>query len=94
MLHRDVSVNNILIVDKDVMRSRRCHFTGFLHDFDCAWFSESEKTPCTQHAESTDTETRDSDSKVGAVASLPLPRPVDERDEAELKKSIVRTSYP
>ena len=36
MLHRDVSVNNILIVDEPVEGG----FHGFLHDFDCSYMGE------------------------------------------------------
>ncbi|KAI0636318.1 hypothetical protein C8Q77DRAFT_1103043 [Trametes polyzona] len=36
VLHRDISTDNILIVDPTFDRA----FTGLLHDFDCAWWSE------------------------------------------------------
>ena len=36
ILHRDVSVNNILIVDEP---EDQASFAGFIHDFDYSWMS-------------------------------------------------------
>ena len=37
ILHRDISVGNILIVDDPALQERFC---GFLHDFDYSWLSK------------------------------------------------------
>ena len=72
MLHRDVSVNNILIVDEPVEGG----FHGFLHDFDCSYMEELESTddPVTQSSScdgDTEDELKERTVSLSCIADVP-----------------------
>ena len=88
VLHRDVSVGNILIVDKPDASAKFC---GFLHDFDCSATNVTADLPPSEPASERDEDASDYSSEDDDEDAASQTEEISMRQD--LKKRAVSRRY-
>ncbi len=82
ILHCDISPNNIMLVNKELTRSSRHTFIGFLHDFDISWLSKAVPTKPPAYIDWQGVQGSDeSGAATSTFKGMPFPLYDDEVDE-------------